>query len=193
MQLILGSSSPFRQQLLARLALPFSSLSPDIDESPLPGEDVVALVERLAIEKAQAVARMTAQPALVIGSDQLCVVAGAVTGKPLNRENAIAQLQRASGQKVTFYTSLALLNSETGQYQSLVEPFSVHFRTLSTDRITRYVDKEQPFHCAGAFKCEGLGITLFERLEGRDPNTLVGLPLIALTDMLLKAGMDPLA
>ncbi|WP_406667710.1 Maf family protein [Gallaecimonas sp. GXIMD1310] len=193
MQLILGSSSPFRQQLLAKLALPFSSLSPDIDESPLPGEDVVALVERLAIEKAQAVARMTAQPALVIGSDQLCVVAGAVTGKPLNRENAIAQLQRASGQKVTFYTSLALLNSESGQYQSLVEPFNVHFRTLSSDRIARYVDKEQPFHCAGAFKCEGLGITLFERLEGRDPNTLVGLPLIALTDMLLKAGMDPLA
>lgn len=192
MKVILGSSSVFRQQLLKKLAIAFDCVSPDIDESPLEGESVTALVERLAVEKAKKAAEITVGPALVIGSDQLCVVDGNICGKPLNRENAIAQLTAASGKTVTFYTGLALFNSETGRCQSLVEPFEVTFRSLSQRQIENYVDKEQPFWCAGSFKCEGLGIALFERLNGRDPNTLIGLPLIALTQMLENEGAGPL-
>ncbi|WKE67396.1 Maf family protein [Gallaecimonas kandeliae] len=193
MQLILGSSSPFRKSLLEKLAIPFSCVSPDIDESALPGESITALVERLAVEKAKAAANMVEGPALVIGSDQLCVVEEEVCGKPLTRDKAIAQLQRSSGKAVTFYTGLALYNSQSGRCQSLVEPFEVRFRQLSDRQIAGYVDKEEPFWCAGSFKCEGLGIALFESLNGRDPNSLVGLPLIALVRMLEAEGLDVLA
>ncbi|WP_115718615.1 Maf family protein [Gallaecimonas mangrovi] len=192
MDVILGSSSEFRQQLLKKLTTGFDVISPNIDETPKPGESITALVERLAIEKAQAAAKIAARPALVIGSDQLCVVEGQICGKPLNRENAVAQLQAAAGKTVTFYTGLALFNSQTGHCQSTVEPFEVVFRTLTQRQIEHYVDKEQPFWCAGAFKCEGLGIALFERLTGRDPNALIGLPLIALTAMLEAEGAGPL-
>lgn len=192
MRLILGSSSPFRKSLLEKLAIDFDCISPELDESPLPGESVTALVERLAIDKAKAAAVLATSPALVIGSDQLCVIDGEICGKPLNRANAIAQLSRAAGKTVTFYTGLALYNSQTGRCQSLVEPFEVQFRSLTLGQIESYVDKEEPFWCAGSFKCEGLGIALFERLSGRDPNSLIGLPLIALTAMLEEEGAGPL-
>lgn len=192
MRLILGSSSPFRKSLLEKLAIDFDCISPELDESPLPGESVTALVERLAIDKAKAAAALGTGPALVIGSDQLCVIDGEICGKPLNRANAIAQLSRAAGKTVTFYTGLALYNSQTGRCQSLVEPFEVQFRSLTLGQIESYVDKEEPFWCAGSFKCEGLGIALFERLSGRDPNSLIGLPLIALTAMLEEEGAGPL-
>ncbi|CCP06909.1 Maf-like protein yceF [Erwinia amylovora MR1] len=130
---------------------------------------------------------------LIIAADQVCVLNGKICGKPHSEANALAQLRAASGQSVVFYTGLALFDSRDATLQQLCEPFSVHFRTLSEGEIASYVRKEQPLDCAGSFKSEGLGITLFDRLSGRDPNTLVGLPLIALAEMLRKAGLNPLA
>lgn len=130
---------------------------------------------------------------LVIGSDQVAVINGEIVGKPLDRETAIAQLTQASGQAITFYTGLALYDIETQKMEALVEPFTVHFRPLSHAAICQYVDIEQPFYCAGSFKSEGLGIALFERLEGKDPNTLVGLPLISLIDLFHLQGVDVLS
>ena len=190
--LILASSSPFRRQLLEKIDLPFSGISPDVDESPLADETPQQLVERLAVKKAQALA--TQHPnALIIGSDQVATFEGDIIGKPHTREKSIAQLQRFSGQSVTFLTGLALLDSKSGEHHSLVEPFTVHFRALTDEQIAYYVDKEQPFNCAGSIKSEGFGITLFEKLEGEDPNALVGLPLIKLTQLLAKFGVDVLA
>ena len=186
--LVLGSSSPFRRELLARLGLAFECLSPDIDETAAPDEPAEHLVQRLSREKAEAVAR--ARPgALVIGSDQVALMPdGSVAGKPGDEATACEQLARASGHAVTFLTGLTLLNSASGQWQTVCEPFRVHFRQLSADEIRRYVEKEQPLNCAGSFKSEGLGITLFERLEGDDPNSLIGLPLIQLCRMLRAEG-----
>lgn len=189
--IVLASTSPFRRALLEKLTLPFITDAPETDETPLTGETAIQLVQRLAHAKAEALA-MRYPSHLIIGSDQVCVLNGVITGKPHTRENAIAQLTQASGNIITFYTGLALLNSASGKAQILCEPFHVHFRTLSAAEIDAYVDKEQPFNCAGSFKSEGLGITLFERLEGRDPNTLVGLPLIALCEMLRNEGVTPL-
>jgi len=189
--IVLASTSPFRRALLEKLTLPFITDAPETDETPLAGETAVQLVQRLAHAKAEALA-MRYPSHLIIGSDQVCVLNGVITGKPHTRENAIAQLTKASGNIITFYTGLAVLNSATGKAQILCEPFHVHFRTLSVKEIEAYVDKEQPLNCAGSFKSEGLGITLFERLEGRDPNTLVGLPLIALCEMLRNEGVTPL-
>lgn len=190
--LVLASSSPFRRQLLEKLGIPFVCAAPLTDETPLPGESAAALVERLAITKAQALAAH--YPAhLVIGSDQVCTINGAITGKPHNEENAIRQLTQASGNVITFFTGLALINTATGERQSCCEIFQVHFRQLRHSEILNYIKKEQPFNCAGSFKSEGLGITLFDKLEGRDPNILIGLPLIALCDMLHHAGVNPLA
>lgn len=187
--LTLASSSTFRRALLGRLGLAFNHLSPDIDETPQAGESPTALVLRLARQKALKVADDHPR-ALIIGSDQVSVLDGEIAGKPGNRDNAIAQLQRASGRTVTFLTGLCLYNSGTGRYQSGCEHFRVHFRTLRDDAIERYVDAEQPFNCAGGFKSEGLGITLFKGLEGRDPNALIGLPLILLTDFLAAEGVQ---
>lgn len=186
--LILASSSPFRRELLGHLGLDFNHLSPDIDETPQPGEAPSVLVLRLARQKA-AKAAETHADALIIGSDQVALLDGNITGKPGNRSNTIAQLQKASGRTVTFLTGLCLYNSHTGRQQCGCERFVVHFRTLGNDAIERYVDAEQPFNCAGGFKSEGLGITLFKSLEGRDPNALVGLPLIMLTDFLHAEGV----
>ena len=189
--LILASTSPWRRALLEKLALPFECAAPEVDETPLPGETPRQLVSRLAKEKAQSLARRF--PAhLIIGSDQVCVLEGEITGKPLTEEKACQQLAKASGNIITFYTGLALYNSATGHLQSEVEPFDVHFRHLSATEIADYVRKERPLQCAGSFKSEGLGIALFERLAGRDPNTLVGLPLIALCQMLRQEGINPL-
>ena len=187
--LVLASSSPFRRELLDRLGLDFQCDSPDIDESALAGETPEQLVLRLARAKAAAVAERRPH-ARVIGSDQVAVTAtGEVLGKPGTRDKAIAQLRASSGSCVTFQTGLCLMNAVTGRYQSGCERFRVHFRTLTDDVIERYVDQEQPFHCAGSFKSEGLGIVLFSALEGRDPNALIGLPLIMLTDFLRAEGV----
>lgn len=189
--LILASTSPWRRALLDKLAVTFECAAPEVDETPLPGESPRHLVLRLAQAKAQSLAER--YPAhLIIGSDQVCVLDGEITGKPLSEENARLQLRKASGNIVTFYTGLALYNSATGNLQTEVEPFDVHFRHLSDAEIDNYVRKEHPLQCAGSFKSEGLGIALFERLEGRDPNTLVGLPLIALCQMLRRENYNPL-
>ena len=189
--ILLASTSPFRQALLRKLGLPFITAAPEVDESPQPGENAEALVIRLAVAKAQALAG-TYPRHWIIGSDQVCVLDGAIAGKPHTAENARAQLRAASGQAITFYTGLALFHPASGRLLQCCEPFVVHFRTLTDAEIAGYVEKEQPLQCAGSFKSEGLGICPFDRLEGRDPNTLVGLPLIALNGMLQQAGINPL-
>lgn len=189
--ILLASTSPFRQALLRKLGLPFITAAPEVDESPQPGENAEALVIRLAVAKAQALAG-TYPRYWIIGSDQVCVLDGAIAGKPHTVENARAQLRAASGKAITFYTGLALFHPASGRLLQCCEPFVVHFRTLTDAEIAGYVEKEQPLQCAGSFKSEGMGICLFDRLEGRDPNTLVGLPLIALNEMLQQAGINPL-
>ncbi|MBE2294692.1 MAG: septum formation inhibitor Maf [Phycisphaerales bacterium] len=190
-RLILASTSPFRRELLTRLELPFDIRAPDIDETPQPGETVAALVARLAEQKARAVTQNETS-VLVIGSDQAATLDGEIIGKPGDHPRAVAQLQRASGRVVIFYTGLCLLDCASGQCQVAVEPFRVVFRTLTVEMIESYLRREQPYHCAGSFKSEGLGITLFERLEGEDPTSLIGLPLIRLTRMLEAAGVTVL-
>lgn len=189
--IILASTSPWRRMLLEKLGVPFECAAPTTDETPLADESPRHLVLRLAQEKAQSLAQRYPQH-LIIGSDQVCVLEGEITGKPHTEEKAHEQLRKASGNIVTFYTGLALFNSATGHLQTECEPFDVHFRHLSDREIEDYVRKERPLQCAGSFKSEGLGITLFERLEGRDPNTLVGLPLIALCQMLRREHRNPL-
>lgn len=190
-ELILASTSPWRRMLLEKLSVPFECAAPEVDETPLPGEPARQLVLRLAQAKAQALAARYPHH-LIIGSDQVCVLDGEITGKPHTEENAHRQLRKASGTIVTFYTGLALYNSANGHLQTECEPFDVHFRRLSYQEIESYIRKENPLQCAGSFKSEGLGITLFDRLEGRDPNALVGLPLIALCQMLRREECNPL-
>ena len=192
MKLILASTSPYRRSLLERLQLPFEVIAPNVDETPLPDETPQQLVERLAIAKAQAVAR-TAKSALVIGSDQVAVHNGEIVGKPRDHDHAVQQLRTASGNSITLYTGLALVNSETKAIQSVVVPYRVVFRALTEAQIETYLRKEQPYDCAGSVKSEGLGIALLQRFEGDDPNTLIGLPLMRLVDMLQQEGMSPLA
>jgi len=182
-KLVLGSSSPFRKMLLERLMVPFETANPDIDESAKANETPIELVERLAIEKAQAVA-LQHPNSLIIGSDQVALHGDEVVGKPHTHERAVEQLRSASGKQITLYTGLALLNSATGKIQSEVIPFTVHFKTLSERVIESYLRKEEPYNCAGSVKSEGLGIALMERFDGEDPNALIGLPLIRLVAML---------
>jgi len=189
--IVLASTSPYRKMLLEKLAIPFATDKPDVDETPIPNESPDALVERLAVLKAQAVAKHH-NNALIIGSDQVAVHEGKILGKPHTKENARKQLLSFSGNRVTFLTGLCVLNTNTGEVKSLVEPFHVHFRTLKIDDINHYIDVEQPLNCAGSFKSEGLGICLFNKLEGNDPNTLVGLPLIQLTHLLSTFSYDVL-
>lgn len=169
--------------LLERLMVPFNTANPDIDETPLPNESPIELVERLAIEKAQAIAANNPD-ALIIGSDQVALHGDKIVGKPHTHERAVEQLTTASGKEIKLYTGLALINSKTGSIQSEVVPFTVHFKTLSDSVIESYLRKEEPYNCAGSVKSEGLGIALLERFEGDDPNTLIGLPLIRLIAML---------
>jgi septum formation protein len=189
--LVLASTSPYRRALLARLGLPFSIASPKVDEEPRPNEAPQVLVLRLAEAKARAIAPDHPN-ALIIGSDQVACIDDQILGKPGDRARAITQLEKASGRTLVFQTGLCLLNTASSQAQTLVEPFRVHFRALSRPQIEGYVDRERPFDCAGSFKSEGLGIALFERLEGDDPNTLIGLPLIRLIAMLESQGLFPL-
>jgi septum formation protein len=188
-RLILGSSSPFRKMLLERLMVPFDTANPDIDETPLANETPIALVERLAIAKAKEIAKSNPS-ALIIGSDQVALHDNEIVGKPHTHERAIEQLRTASGKKIELFTGLALINSETGSIQSEVIPFTVHFKTLSESTIERYLRKEQPYNCAGSVRSEGLGVALFEKFEGDDPNALIGLPLIRLVAMLENQGYD---
>ncbi|ADJ28304.1 Maf family protein [Nitrosococcus watsonii] len=185
--LVLASSSPYRAELLARLRLPFESHAPDIDETPLPQEQPEELAARLAETKAQIVGAKTSN-ALVIGSDQVAVLEQQMLGKPKTHERALQQLQAASGRTVFFYTGLCLLNTVTGASKTVVEPFQVRFRQLTEQQIDTYLQREQPYQCAGSFRSEGLGIALIQHLQGNDPNALVGLPLIRLTELLEQAG-----
>lgn len=197
--LLLASSSIYRQQLLSKLQLPFDCASPDIDESVLQDEHPSDYVKRLAIEKAKAL-QNDFPDHIIIGSDQCAVleinrgvnVQQQILGKPHTIEKAVKQLMDCSGKHVTFLTGLCCFNSKTQQTLAIVEPFSVHFRELTEAQIRRYIEQEMPLDCAGSFKSEGLGIRLFSKLEGRDPNSLIGLPLIALVDLLQEMGIEVL-
>ncbi|NMY38833.1 MULTISPECIES: nucleoside triphosphate pyrophosphatase [unclassified Pseudomonas] len=187
--LLLASSSVYRRQLLDRLRLPFTCSSPDIDEAHRPEESATELVRRLSLQKAQALASSHPEH-LIIGSDQVAVLNGKIIGKPHTFDNARQQLLNASGASVSFLTGLTLLNSQTGNYQTDCVPFTVHMRSLSTQQIERYLRAEQPYDCAGSFKAEGLGVSLFQRTEGDDATSLVGLPLISLVNMLINEGIS---
>ena len=185
--LVLASTSPYRRELLARLRLPFEVASPQVDETPRPGELPAQTALRLAQEKALAVAARFPR-ALLIGSDQVAELDGERLEKPGGHERARAQLQLLSGRAAVFHTAVALLNDSTGRMQTRMVPTRVRFRHLGAAQIESYLLQEQPYDCAGAAKSEGLGIALIEAIEGEDPTALIGLPLIALTDMLLAEG-----
>jgi MAF protein len=187
--LLLASSSPYRRELLARLQLPFAWAAPDIDEQRIGEEPAPELVKRLARHKAEALA--ASHPGhLIIGSDQVAVLGEQILGKPHTFEKACEQLLAASGNHVTFLTGVALLNTQSGHCEVDCVPFTVHMRELDLPRIERYLRTEQPYDCAGSFKCEGLGVSLFQSTHGCDVTSLVGLPLIRLVDMLLKEGVS---
>jgi len=186
--LILASTSPYRRTLLERLRLPFSVSKPGVDETRLPDETAESMVCRLAQAKAAAVA-FEHPEAWVIGSDQCAVLDGHILGKPGTHARAFAQLEAASGKQVIFHTGLCLMQRASGFERVVNIPFSVHFRELSDQEIEHYLQREQPYDCAGSFKSEGLGITLFQSMQGNDPTSLIGLPLIALSAMLREAGL----
>lgn len=187
-QLVLASTSKYRQEIMAKLSIPFITASPTCDETPLKGESPENLVKRLAKTKAESC--IVDQPSLIIGSDQICVIEGEIIGKPLNRQVAIEQLGRQNGKMIQFYTGLAVHNTTSKQTHVHLDTFNVHFRELTQSQIENYIDKEMPYDCAGSFKSEGLGIALFKKLEGKDPNTLIGLPLIDLVEILEQQGMN---
>ena len=191
MKLVLASSSPYRVKMLEQLRLPFSTATPAIDETPRQDEAVDAYVLRLAEEKARAVAGRHPD-SLVIGSDQACTLNGLILGKPADADAARKHLKLCSGTWVEFRTGLALLNTGTGKLHSTVEGFRVKFRTLTDQEIRGYIRLDEPLDCAGCFRVESAGIALFDSLEGRDYHTLLGLPMIALTDMLREEGLNPL-
>ena len=187
-RLVLASSSAYRKALLERLALAFAVASPQVDERALGGEAPADTALRLATLKAQSV-RASHRDALIIGSDQVAMSAGRVLGKPGDHAGAARQLRALSGKSADFYTAVALLDAASGRMQSEVVPCRVHFRQLDDARIENYLRREQPFDCAGSAKAEGLGIALIARIESDDPTSLIGLPLIALSAMLERAGL----
>jgi septum formation protein len=188
MRLVLASSSPYRRELLARLALPFEYAVPAVDETPLPGERPRALALRLAPAKAWAV-RSSHPDALIIGSDQAADLDGEAIGKPETHARAVEQLRRVSGRRVDFHTALTLLDADSGREQTDVVTVGVRFRPLSDAQIERYLLSEKPYDCAGSAKIEGLGITLVAAVDSDDPTALIGLPLIRLTTMLAAVGV----
>lgn len=185
MPLILASTSRYRRELLERLRVPFHVARPEVDECPLPGEAPAVLAQRLARAKALAIATQHPE-SWVIGSDQVAALESQALGKPGTRENAVSQLSAMSGREIHFHTAVCLARGEA--LLETLDTTVVRFRTLGDGEIARYVDAEQPLDCAGSFKSEGLGISLFECIESRDPTALVGLPLIALSRMLREAG-----
>jgi septum formation protein len=182
-RLVLASTSPFRRELLARLGLPFETANPSTDETALDGEIPEETALRLSETKARAVAGQYPD-ALIIGSDQIACLDGQAFGKPGNHENAVKQLKTMRGRAVNFFTGLCLLNARTGKAHLRGVPTLVTFRNLSDDEIENYLHKEQPYNCAGSAKSEGLGIAVIAKMQGDDPNALIGLPLIALCDLL---------
>ena len=186
-KIILGSTSPFRKELLERLNINFITDSPDIDETPLLNEKPESYVQRLSLEKAKVVATRH-HNSLIIGSDQCSVLDGIIRGKPHTHEKAVKQLTSSSGKRVSFLTGLCLYDSTNDSYQLEMVPFHVDFRELSATEIESYLLAEKPYNCAGSFKSEGLGVTLFKRFEGEDPTSLIGLPLIKLSEMLRTKG-----
>ena len=187
--LILASSSEYRRQLLQKLLIPFNSISPKIDETAQTGEKPHQTALRLAQAKAKKIAAEYPH-ALVIGCDQVATLDGEQLGKPLNHNNATTQLQMMRGREVTFHSALCLYNAATGNMQAEIVPYLVRFRPLTDEQIENYLTKEQPYHCAGSAKSEGLGIALMERMIGEDPNALIGLPLIKLISMLNNEGVS---
>jgi septum formation protein len=190
-RLVLASSSPYRKLLLERLRLPFVTVAPAIDETPKPDEAPLDLVRRLAETKARAVHPIYPE-ALIIGSDQVALCGGKILGKPRNLDTARVQLAAIRGRQVKFITGLCLLNAKTGTLQVDAVPYTVSVRPLTLQQIACYLAAEQPFDCVGSFKSEGLGIALFSKLEGDDPTSLVGLPLIRLVRMLQEERIDVL-
>jgi septum formation protein len=186
--LILASSSEYRRELLLKLQIPFSGVSPHVDETSLEGEKPQETALRLAQVKAKKVGSDYPH-ALVIGCDQVATLDDEQLGKPLNHANATKQLQKMRGREVTFHSALCLYNAATGNMQAEVVPYVVRFRQLTDEQIENYLTKEQPYHCAGSAKSEGLGIALIERMLGEDPNALIGLPLIKLVTMLQNEGV----
>lgn len=182
-QIVLASTSPFRRELLARLGLPFETANPNVDETARNGETPEATALRLSEDKSRAVAKQYPE-ALIIGSDQVAYLDGQVFGKPGTHENAVKQLRLMRGRTVNFYTGLCLLNAKTGKAQLRGVPTLVTFRNLTGDEIENYLRKEKPYACAGSAKSEGLGIAIIAKMEGEDPNALIGLPLITLCDLL---------
>lgn len=189
--LALASTSPYRRELLARLRVPFEVAAPLVDETPRPGESPRALVERLSREKALAVAARFAD-ALVIGSDQVAILDGVPLSKPGTHERAVAQLAAMRGRRIEFLTGVAVHATATGATHARVVPYFVEFRDFADAEAEAYLAAERPYDCAGAAKAEGLGIALIRRMEGDDPTALVGLPLIALVDLLALHGFRPL-
>ncbi len=187
--LILASSSEYRRELLLKLQIPFSSVSPHVDETPLEGEKPQQTALRLAQVKARKMGSDYPH-ALIIGCDQVATLDDEQLGKPLNHANATRQLQKMRGRDVTFHSALCLFNAATGNMQAQVVPYVVRFRPLTDEQIENYLTKEQPYHCAGSAKSEGLGIALIERMVGEDPNALIGLPLIQLITMLHNEGVN---
>jgi len=191
-KLILGSTSVYRRELLERLRIPFATEAPHVDETPLPGEMPAALAQRLALAKAQAVARRFPD-AVVIGSDQVADLHGQCLGKPGTHERAVIQLQQMSGQEVVFQTALAVVCLDSGFCEQALAQVKVRFRMLGASEIENYLQAEKPYDCAGSAKSEGLGIALLERIDNDDPTALVGLPLIRTAALLRAAGLDLLA
>lgn len=187
-RLVLASTSPYRRELLARLQIPFEAVAPEADETALPGETPAETAERLAEAKARAVAARFPTH-LIIGSDQVAHIGEQRFGKPGTRDKAIAQLRAMSGKSIVFHTGLCLLNTATGRMHLRGIPTEVGFRELADAEITRYLDREDALNCAGSARSEGLGIALMEYMRGDDPNALIGLPLIALADMLRAEGV----
>lgn len=187
--LILASSSIPRQELLSRLQIPFSTCSPDIDETALPEETPEALVIRLAVSKARAVAKRF-PAALIIGCDQVATYAGKAFSKPESTEDAVAQLTLVSGQRVRYFNGLCLYNSQTDETQQILNHFDVIYRPLTEKMIVNYLERDRPFNCAGSLRSEGLGIALLDHMEGSDPTSLIGLPLISLVRLLENAGIE---
>lgn len=190
-QIVLASTSKYRRELLARLGLPFEVAAPVVDEIPLPREAPQDTARRLAEAKARAVAAHFPQ-AIVIGSDQVAVLEGITLGKPGNHANAVRQLRAMRAKEVVFHTALCLCNAASGQAETRVVPYYVRFRDYSDTQIEHYLRREQPYDCAGSARCEGLGIALIAEMRGDDPNALIGLPLIALTEMLAAQGVSVL-
>ena len=191
MKIVLGSSSPFRKALLAKLQIEFDTCSPDIDETQIINEDPCQLVKRLSIAKAQEVAKQF-PVALIISSDQVAVFEQAILGKPGNHTNAVKQLTSFSGQAVQFITGLCLYNAQSKDLQYYQDSTMVRFRSLSEVQINNYLLKDKPYQCAGSFRSEGLGAALFRSIETEDPNALIGLPIIKLVEMLQIQGVDVL-